>query len=73
MIGEAKLSIHSAPKMAPIWVRPAEACKLASIGNTKLYELIADGDLVSRKVGGARLILVASIAALGADSPDAAA
>jgi len=40
----------------PIWVRPAEACKLLGLGLTKVYELINDGTLESRKVGRARLI-----------------
>jgi hypothetical protein len=52
---------------APIWVRPAVACQMASIGLTKLYELIADGQVVSRKLGGARLVSVASLESLGED------
>jgi len=49
----------------PIWVRPAEACRLASIGMTRLYELLGNGILKSRKLGKARLISRKSLEALG--------
>jgi len=50
---------------APIWVRPAEACRLAGIGLTKLYELIADGTIESRTLGRARLIRRLDLERLG--------
>jgi excisionase family DNA binding protein len=57
----------------PIWVRPREACRLMGAGMTRVYELLASGELESRKVGGLRLISVASIARLGeSDTPAAA-
>jgi excisionase family DNA binding protein len=34
-----------------------EACAVAGIGRTKLYEAIATGDLVARKFGKRRIIL----------------
>jgi excisionase family DNA binding protein len=34
-----------------------EACAVAGIGRTKLYEAIARGDLVARKFGKRRIIL----------------
>jgi excisionase family DNA binding protein len=34
-----------------------EACAVAGIGRTKLYEAIASGDLVARKFGKRRIIL----------------
>jgi|307.fasta_scaffold16273_1 excisionase family DNA binding protein len=49
----------------PIWVRPAEAARLAGIGLTKLYELIGDGTLESRVIGRTRLIRRLSIERLG--------
>jgi hypothetical protein len=48
-----------------IWVRPRRAAKISGIGLTKLYELIATGKVESRRLGGARLISVASLLALG--------
>jgi hypothetical protein len=48
-------------------VRPREAARLAGIGLTKTFELIAAGQLESRKVDGMRLVRVSSIAALGQD------
>ena len=35
----------------------AEACTIAGIGRTKLYEAIADGSLKARKLGKRTLIL----------------
>jgi hypothetical protein len=54
--------------LEPIWVRPKRATKMADIGLTRLYELINDGTLKTRKVGGMRLVSVESIKALGTDA-----
>lgn len=35
----------------------AEACAIAGIGRSKLYEMIATGALVARKLGRRRIIL----------------
>jgi excisionase family DNA binding protein len=35
----------------------AEACAMAGIGRTRLYEAIATGDLVARRCGKRRIIL----------------
>jgi hypothetical protein len=52
-----------------IWVRPRRAAKISGIGLTRLYELIAAGPAAggveSRRLGGARLISVSSLLALG--------
>jgi hypothetical protein len=47
------------------WVRPKRAKELVPCGLTKLYELIGDGRLVTKRVDGMRLVSVASIEALG--------
>ena len=49
----------------PIWVSPSEAGRLASIGRTRVYELMADGTLKSIKIGRRRLVSYASLEALG--------
>lgn len=49
----------------PIWVRPKKAAQLGGFGLTRCYELMNSGELESRKVGGLRLISVASIERLG--------
>lgn len=49
----------------PLWVRPREACRLAGIKTTTLYQWLKDGTVLSRRVGGARLISVASLEQLG--------
>lgn len=49
----------------PIWVSPKEASRLTGIGLTRLYELLNDGTLGSRKLGRKRLISYASLESLG--------
>jgi excisionase family DNA binding protein len=44
-------------------VSPRRACTLLGIGNTKLYELIGNGELEAYKEGKSRRITVRSIAA----------
>lgn len=48
----------------PITVRIAEAIRLTGIRRSKLYELIASGDIESVKVGRCTLVPVASLHAL---------
>lgn len=49
----------------PIWVSPRRASRLTGIGLTRLYELLKDGTLKSRKLGRKRLVSYASLEALG--------
>ena len=42
-------------------VRVKEACRMTGIGRSKLYELIASGDIDIVKVGAMTLIPVASL------------
>jgi hypothetical protein len=51
----------------PIWVRPKKAALIGGFGLTRCYELINGGQLKTRKIGGMRLVSVASIKALGTD------
>lgn len=48
-------------ELTPITVRVREACRLTGIGRSKLYELIADGELEIVKVGAITLVPVASL------------
>jgi hypothetical protein len=53
------------PEPQPIWLRPKDAARAAGVSRALIYQwLAADGRLVTRKVGGCRLILAASLAAL---------
>jgi len=45
----------------PIVVRPHEACRMLSVGLTRLYELLHEGQLESFRYGRSRRITVASI------------
>ncbi len=47
--------------LEPISVRVPVAVQLTGIGRSKLYELIADGQLETVKIGASRLILVSSL------------
>jgi hypothetical protein len=57
----------STPSEPPrlIWVSPKEACRISSLGMTRLYELLNDGTIKSRKLGGKRLVLHESLCRLG--------
>ena len=50
-------------RLEPLAVSPRQACLLLGIGNTRLYELIGNGELVAYKDGGSRRITMASIRA----------
>jgi excisionase family DNA binding protein len=72
---EAKMSIHSTSlghstglgsnirfgEEEPLIVRPKVACRLLSVGETRLYELIANGEIESFRDGGSRKITTRSI------------
>lgn len=45
----------------PLTVRIREACRLTGIGRSKLYELIAAGEIEIIKVGTITLVPVASL------------
>lgn len=45
----------------PLTVRVREACRLTGIGRSKLYELIAAGEIEIIKVGTITLVPVASL------------
>jgi excisionase family DNA binding protein len=45
----------------PIAVRILEAVRLTGIGRSKLYELIASGDIETVKIGSCTLIPIASL------------
>ena len=47
--------------LEPLAVSPRQACLLLGIGNTRLYQLIGNGDLVAYKEGRSRRITMASI------------
>lgn len=47
----------------PFAVRIREACRLTGIGRSKLYELIAAGEIEIIKVGAITLVPVASLTA----------
>jgi hypothetical protein len=52
-------------KPGPRWVRPHRASEMYDIGLTKLFQLIKDGRVESRKIDGMRLISVVSLETLG--------
>ena len=52
------------PKIEPIAYSIADACRVTSIGRTRLYILIAEGRLEVRKIGRRTLIPAASLRAL---------
>lgn len=53
----------SAGSIEPLAVSPRQACLLLGIGNTRLYEIIGNGELETYNEGRARRITMASIRA----------
>jgi excisionase family DNA binding protein len=47
--------------LEPLAVSPRRACQLLDVGNTRLYQLISDGELDTYLDGRSRKITVASI------------
>ncbi|MGK2910486.1 MAG: helix-turn-helix domain-containing protein [Sphingobium sp.] len=54
----------SDPRPERLTVRIKEACRMTGIGRSKLYELIAEGEIDIVKVGTMTLIRVDSLKAL---------
>ena len=54
--------MNNAP--APLAVDVKEAARLTSFGKTKIYEMLADGTLPSRKIGRRRVIPYSALKAL---------
>lgn len=54
-----------------IFYRPREAAAVAGLSPSRIYELMAAGQLEYRQVGSVRLIPRTSLEALGQDSEDA--
>lgn len=50
----------------PLFVDPAEAGRLLNVSRTRVFQLLAEGELLSVKDGRRRLISVESIRKLGA-------
>lgn len=51
------------PVLQPITVRIREACRLTGISRSKLYELIAAGEIDTIKIGRATLVPVTGLSA----------
>lgn len=50
--------------LEPLAYSVSEACRVSSLGRTRLYQLIAEGRLEVRKIGKRTLIPAASLRAL---------
>lgn len=51
-------------QLQPITVRIRDACLLTGIGRSKLYELIAAGEIETIKIGSITLVPVSSLEAM---------
>lgn len=56
--------MHNERPPEPLAYSVADACRVSSIGRTRLYQLIGEGRLQARKVGKRTLIPAASLRAL---------
>ena len=58
-----RLANHGGP-FEPLAYSIAEACRVSSIGRTRIYALIKEGRLQARKIGKRTIIPAASLRAL---------
>ena len=63
-VQEARSEQPATDGFAPLTVRIPAAVRMTGIGRSKLYELIASGDIEVVKIGASTLIPVASLQAL---------
>jgi excisionase family DNA binding protein len=56
-----EVSNRALSEIEPLAVSPRQACRILSVGNTRLYELIAAGEIESYLDGRSRRITMASI------------
>ena len=57
-------SAASPPLEYPAWCKRTEATRLSGLGKMKLYELVANGTVQSRKIGVTRLYRVLDLLTL---------
>ena len=55
---------NTSPEFEPLAYSVADACRVSSIGRTRLYQLIGEGRLEAKKIGKRTLIPAASLRAL---------
>jgi excisionase family DNA binding protein len=53
--------VTAPPKVEPICVKVNEAARMIGVGRTKLYELIASGEIEAVKLGKSTRITTASL------------
>ena len=63
----ATIDASAAINAAPLAYDVATASRVSTIGKTRLYELMAEGRLESRRIGRRRVILADSLRALIAE------
>ncbi|MEZ5709069.1 MAG: helix-turn-helix domain-containing protein [Blastomonas sp.] len=54
----------SKPALEPLAYSINDACRVSSLGRTRLYELIAEGRLEARKIGNRTIVPAESLRAL---------
>lgn len=59
---------HQTNQYLPLAVSVNEACRMTSLGRTKLYAMMSTGELPYRKIGSRTVILMADIKKLLGDT-----
>jgi hypothetical protein len=62
---DAQAAPSSPPSPERVWIRPSEALARLPIGATKLNKMISSREVISKLLGGCRLIYAPSLAAVG--------
>jgi len=55
-------------KVKPLFIKPIEAAALLGVGKSKLYSMLARGEIPSRKISGMILVPLEALERLAADS-----
>lgn len=50
--------------LSPLGYRPEQVSQITGLGRTKVFELIGNGTLESRKIGRSRIVLASSVKGL---------
>ena len=60
-VRKPSIRVSGAPHIEPITVRVPDAVRMTGLSKTKIYQLIASGDIEAAKVGRATVVFVSSL------------
>lgn len=64
MYGHDDPNVRAMPFAERLTCTVAEACRATGLGRTKMYELMGDGQIATKRIGRRRLVLIRSLVGL---------